>query len=84
MPNIPKLESLNIHMDIQVSWALSQCLRVEFPEYEDEYPEILGLYSPVQSCTVSQYEYPSEYKQNFKLGLYAHLELCGAAYWARL
>ena len=55
-------------MDIQVSWALSQCLRVEFPEYEDEYPEILGLYSPVQSCTVSQYEYPSEYKQNFKLG----------------
>ena len=67
MLNIP-----NIHMDIQVSWALSQCLRVEFPEYEDEYPEILGLYSPVQSCTVSQYEYPSEYKQNFKLGVYIH------------
>ena len=37
-------------------------------EYEAEYPETLGLYSAVQSCTVSQYQYPSEYKQNFKLG----------------
>ena len=28
-------------MDIQMSWALSQCLRLEFPEYPKypEYPE---------------------------------------------
>ena len=31
---------LNILKDIQVSWAMSQCHRVEYPE-NSEYPEIV-------------------------------------------
>ena len=55
IPNIPKLESLNIHMDIQVSWAFSQCLRVEYPEYPEyaEFPE----YAEYPEIGVPEYPY---------------------------
>ena len=36
-----KFEYPNILKDIQVSWGISQCHRVEYPE-NSEYPEIIG------------------------------------------
>ena len=42
IPNIPRFQSLNIHMEIQMSGASPNVLRVEYPEYPEisisEYP----------------------------------------------
>ena len=45
-------------MDIQVSWALSQCLRVEYPEYAEyaEYPEY-AEYAEYPEIGVPEYPY---------------------------